>query len=171
MKKLSRKWLILEHYVQTAEVMMDGCTVRVWKPKTMGKLPAINMLDLMKAHRRSFDSYSEGSVVWGTAHPDFGYWDAQVVCCEDPHRKVVDIYICALLMRPFSEEARKHYQDRSGLEAWDRMLLMWDSRQFDAEGGFKPSPYGDLDKAYYHHSYEEVLQVIDKNSDIEDSTM
>ena len=171
MKKLSRKWLILEHYVQTAEVMMDGCTVRVWKPKTMGKLPAIEMLGLMRGHSRRFDTYSGGSVVWGTAHPDFGYWDSQIVCCEDPHRKVVDIYICALLIRPFSEEARKHYAERSGLEAWDRMLLMWDSRQFDAEGGYKPSPSGGIGIDNFPRSAEEILHVINKNEDIEDSTM
>jgi hypothetical protein len=25
-----------------------------------------------------------------------------------------------------------------GLSVWKRLLLMWDSRQFDAEGGYKP---------------------------------
>jgi len=43
-----------------------------------------------------------------------------------------------LLIRPYSEEALNHYGERMGLSVWKRLLLMWDSRQFDAEGGYKP---------------------------------
>ena len=28
--------------------------------------------------------------------------------------------------------------ERIGLDVWERMLLMWDSHNFDAEGGYKP---------------------------------
>ena len=40
MKTFSKEKLILEHYVKTAEEVMGEVTVRVWKPKTMQKLPA-----------------------------------------------------------------------------------------------------------------------------------
>ena len=43
MKTFSKEKLILEHYVKTAEEVMDEVTVRVWKPKTMQKLPAVCM--------------------------------------------------------------------------------------------------------------------------------
>ena len=46
MKTFSKEMLILEHYVKAAEEVMDGCTVRVWKPKTMGDLSAILHLRL-----------------------------------------------------------------------------------------------------------------------------
>jgi len=47
-----------------------------------------------------------------------------------------------LLIRPYSEEALNHYGERMGLSVWKRLLLMWDSRQFDAEGGYKLWPAG-----------------------------
>ena len=136
MKTFSKEKLILEHYVMAAEEVMGEVTVRVWKPKTMGDLSAIDMRSEMQSHRHLVD-YAKG-VFWGTGNPDYGDWDAQLVYCADPHRKVVDIYICALLIRPYSEEALNHYGERMGLSVWKRLLLMWDSRQFDAEGGYKP---------------------------------
>ena len=82
----------------------------------------------------------------------------------------VDIYICALLIRPFSEEARIHYDVRMGLSVWKRLLLMWDSRNFDVEGGYKPSAYGDLPKEKGVRTYEQMLSVMNKWDDIEDTS-
>ena len=53
MKTFSKEKLILEHYVKAAEEVMDEVTVRVWKPKTMQKLPAVCMRGVMQSHRRS----------------------------------------------------------------------------------------------------------------------
>ena len=168
MKTFSKEKLLLEHYVKTAEEVMDDVTVRVWKPKTMQKLPAAYMRALMESHRQS--AYSARGIYWGTSNPDYGFWDAQIVFCADHQHMTVDIYICALLIRPFSEEARIHYDVRMGLSVWKRLLLMWDSRNFDAEGGYKPSAYGDLPKEKGVRTYEQVLSVIDKWDDIEDTS-
>ena len=131
MKTFSKEKLILEHYVKAAEEVMDEVTVRVWKPKTMGDLSAIDLHSEMLSLRRQVYGLSE--VYWGTGNPDYGDWDAQMVYCADPHHMTVDIYICALLIRPFSEEAFNHYGERMGLSVWKRLLLMWDSRNFDAD--------------------------------------
>ena len=131
MKTFSKEKLILEHYVKATEEVMDEVTVRVWKPKTMGDLSAIDLHSEMLSLRRQVYGLSE--VYWGTGNPDYGDWDAQMVYCADPHHMTVDIYICALLIRPFSEEAFNHYGERMGLSVWKRLLLMWDSRNFDAD--------------------------------------
>lgn len=170
MKKLSKKWLILEHYIRTAEIEMNGVIVRVWKPRFMGKLPAIGMRDIMVQAYKAYDIYAHNKVLWGTRHPDYGFWDAQIAICADPHRKCVDVYICALLIRPFSEEAHLHYAERSGLEPMDRLVLMWDSRQFDADGGYSTEGNGSFEAAKSSFSYEDIFQVRDKMSDIEDSS-
>ena len=168
MKKLSKKWLILEHYIQTAEFEKDGITVRLWKPRFMGKLPAIGMRDIMLQACKHCEVYSK--VNWGTRHPDYGFWDAQIAESIDPHRKCVDVYICALLVRPFSEEARKHYAERSGLEPMDRLVLMWDSRQFDADGGYKTDGFGSFEFMKSKRSYEDYFRVMNEYEDIEDSS-
>ena len=96
MKKLSKKWLILEHYVKTAEIDKYGVAVRVWKPRFMGKLPAIGMREIMDQAYKAYDLYARNNkVFWGTRHPDYGYWDAQIAIYADPHRKCVDVFFCA----------------------------------------------------------------------------
>jgi len=168
MKKLSKKWLILDHYVQTAEITMDGVAVRVWKPRFMGKLPALGMRGIMDQAFKNYNYCSK--VTWGTRHPDMGFWDAQIAECFDPHRKCVDIYICAILVRPFSEEARKYYAERSGLEPMDRLVLMWDTRQFDADGGYKTDGHGSFEFIKPNCSYEDFFRVINAYDDIEDTS-
>ena len=168
MKTFSKEKLLLEHYVKTAEEVMDDVTVRVWKPKTMQKLPAAYMRALMESHRQS--ALSARDIYWGTGNPDYGYWDAQIVYCANRRQMTVDIYICALLIRPYSEEAFNHYDERMGLEVWKRLLLMWDSRNFDVEGGYKITPHGDLPKRKGVRTYEQVLSVMNKWDDIEDTS-
>lgn len=169
MKKFSRKWLILEHYKQVAELKKEGVTVRLWKPKTMERLPAYKMKDTMDWYLGIFrERYRwEEKVTWNTDNPDVGLWDAQTVIRYDPRNKSVDIYICALLMRPFSDQARDHYEQRMGLPFMDRLLLMWDSRQFDRDGG-----YNTVNGIVYHDdrntNYESLFIVQNEDEDIED---
>lgn len=169
MKKLSRKWLILEHYVQTAEVVVEGTTIRLWKPKTMGKLPARGMRDMMEGFHYIFN-YPYSKAKWERANPDWGMWDAQIAIYRDPHRNTVDIYICSLLIRPFSEKAYEHYGERMGLEPMDRLLLMWDSRQFDAENNYPPAPTGTISYRNSNYTYEDLFRVINEKEDIEDTS-
>ena len=178
MKHLKRKDLILEHYRPAMKatvidnVTEKEITVRVWKPKTMGKLPAYEMLEMMNHEANRLYQYSRPEIInapkdrgacWVTNNPDHGAWDLQTVIRMDYQKQQVDIYVCALLIRPFSREAMKHYEERMGFDVWDRMLLMWDSRQFDEEGGYKPyagfnfnHPNGD--KRY--KSYDDIYRVI-----------
>lgn len=142
MKKLSRKWLVLDHYRLAIETRFEeyGVTVKVWKPRHMGVLPSYRMRYLMDDCARALHEklvFGLAKSGWGVKNPDWGCWDAQVTVRYDPGRKCADIYICALLCRPFSREAAAYYGERSGLGPEDRMLLMWDSREFDREGGYE----------------------------------
>lgn len=174
MKKLTRKWLILQHYVQTAEEKMDGVTVRVFKPKMMDRLPAFRMRSVMSHYRWEYSNIfrfdGDKRVRWFRGNPDYGLYDAQVVVCYDPHRKCVDIYICALLMRPFSQEAFDHYNLFWSLSPMDLLLLMWDSRQFDLEGEYPVSPAGDISYGPKSLTYEDMFRVINGEEDIIDSS-
>lgn len=188
MKKLKRKDLLLEHYrlaVQakvTDKVTGKDILVRVWKPKTMDRLPAYQLLQTMKYVADDLYQYwdpkriigpKDGGAVWVNGNPDWGAWDAQFTKRMDYRRSQVDIYVCALLVRPFSEEARKHYEERMGLDVWDRMTLMWDSRQYDEEHGCKPA-YGyrfDKKSKSPHKSYDDLYRVINEETDIADGTI
>ena len=187
MKQLKRKDLILEHYVPAMKatvidsVTEKEITVRVWKPKTMGTLPAYDMLTMMTYEADRLWGYAipehfvgpkDKGAVWVTNNPDHGAWDLQTVIRMDYKRQQVDIYVCAMLVRPFSREAADHYEQRMGLEVWDRLLLMWDSRQFDEEGGYKPVAgydfnHPDGDKRY--KSYDDLYRVI-REGDIAEGT-
>lgn len=188
MKQLKRKDLILEHYVPAMKatvidnVTEKEITVRVWKPKTMGTLPAYDMLTMMNYEADRLWGYAipehfvgpkDKGAVWVTNNPDHGAWDLQTVIRMDYKKQQVDIYVCALLVRPFSREAADHYEQRMGFDVWDRLLLMWDSRQFDEEGGYKPVAgydfnHPDGDRRY--KSYDDLYRVINEGSDIAEGT-
>lgn len=188
MKKLKRKDLLLEHYklaVQstvTDNVTKKNILVRVWKPKQMGKLPAYLLLRMMQGVARRLSEYhdpsivigpKDGGAVWVTGNPDYGAWDMQITKRMDYRRNQIDIYVCALLVRPFSEEARKHYKEHMSLDVWDRMTLMWDSRQYDEEHGYKPA-YGylfDTKEDSHYKSYDDLYRVVSENTDIADGTV
>lgn len=187
MKQLKRKDLILEHYIPAMKatvidsVTEKEITVRVWKPKTMGTLPAFMMLAVMRREANCLYQYrnpkefigpKEGGAVWKTGNPDYEAYDMQTVIRMDYKKQQVDIYVCALLVRPFSQEAADHYEQRMGFDVWDRLLLMWDSRQFDDEGGYKPVAgydfnHPDGDRRY--KSYDDLYRVIGED-DIAEGT-
>lgn len=183
MKKLKRKDLILEHYRKAIEATVrdnvtgKDITVRVWKPKSMGKLPAYRMRSLMECKAGDLGFYvnpdeycgpKENGAVWTTGNSDVGVWDMQTACRMDYRKSLVDIYVCALLMRPFSREALQHYDERMGLPVWDRMLLMWDSRQFDEEGGYD-TDYGKIRNWNGRwRGYDDLYRAVDEHGDIEE---
>ena len=185
MKNLKRKDLILEHYKLVIKatvidnVTEKEITVRVHKPKTMGILPAWSMLEMMSNVAHDLFMYhnpkdirgpKDGSAVWITGNPDWGLWDIQTVIRMDYKHQCVDIYICALLMRPFSQEAQDHYEQRMGFDVWDRMLLMWDSRHFDEEGGYERKHIvSQFNKDW--PDYDSLYRVVDEARDIADGTL
>ena len=169
MKKIKMKDIILNHYQKVHEIEMDGYTVRVFKPRTMQQLPAYNM-------RKVIGEYAENArcalrnddkAYWCYGNPDWGMWDALLVRYVDPRHKTLDIYFAAILVRPFSREAYDTYcrMHESIDDVNQRLMLMWDSREFDRIGGYDTS-YGrptNMDEWKYP-----LYHVVNEKDDIED---
>lgn len=171
MKKIKMKDTILSHYQKVHELEMDGLTVRVWKPRTMQQLPAHMMKTWLEFRVRDAVRYMhiEGKSAWHLGNPDYGLWDAQTVYHYDPRRKAFDIYFAALLVRPFSKQAYEYYcqQHDNILDVNQRLMLMWDSREFDRIGGYDTS-YG----AYKDQALVDVVKcrAMSEDEDLEDTS-
>ena len=168
MKKIKMKDTILSHYQKVHEIKMDGYTVQVLKPLTMQKLPAYQMLTwiLHKAEDAIRYMILEQKNDWQLGNPDYGMWDALTVYHYDPRHKTFDIYIAAILVRPFSREAYEYYcrQHENIDDVNQRLMLMWDSRDFDRIGGYDTS-YGrpsNMDK------WDNLYKVDNEDDDVED---
>lgn len=162
---------ILEHYQKVHEMEVDGIAVRVWKPRTMQQLPAHQMLAWIKYRADDAVDYciNEQRNFWYLGNPDYGLWDAQTVYHIDPRHKTFDIYIAAILVRPFSREAYDFYCSRH-TEIDDinqRLMLMWDSREYDRIHGFDTS-YG----AYKNQEEADAImyRVVNEEDDILDTS-
>lgn len=166
MKKIKMKDTILSHYQKVHEIEMDGFTVRVFKPRTMQKLPAHKMLHWIKSRAEDAIRYmkTEGKADWQMGNPDYSIWDAQTVYHYDPSHKTFNIYIAAILVRPFSREAYEFYcrQHDSIDDVNQRLMLMFDSREYDRIHGHDTS-YG----AYENQDEVDAVmyRVTDKESD------
>ena len=169
MKKIKMKDVILEHYQKVHELEMDGITVRVWKPRTTQQLPAYMMMATIQGYiteAKDWFAWNHNKADWFYGNPDWGMWDALLVRYMDARRKTLDIYVAAILIRPFSREAYEWYERHHiGLSQTDRLILMWDSREYDRIHGFDTSygRPGNMDE------WEGVLyKAENKNRDIED---
>ena len=171
MKKIKMKDTILSHYQKVHELEMDGYTVRVFKPRTMQKLPAFRMLEWIKSRAEDAILYmkTEGKADWQMGNPDYSIWDAQTVYHYDPSHKTFNIYIAAILVRPFSREAYDTYcrMHEAVGDVNQRLMLMFDSREYDRIHGFDTS-YG----AYKNQEEADAVmyRVTDKESDIRDTS-
>ncbi|MBR6604801.1 MAG: hypothetical protein IKK92_02855 [Prevotella sp.] len=171
MKKIKMKDTILSHYQKVHELEMDGITVRVFKPRTMQQLPAYRMLRWIK--NRAEDAIDwmkiENTTYWGLGNPDLGMWDAQTVYHYDPRHKAFNIYFTALLVRPFSEQAYSYYNmlHENVDDVNQRLMLMWDSREFDRIGGYDQS-YGTYENQ--DEADAVMYRVVNKESDIRDTS-
>ena len=171
MKKIKMKDTILSHYQKVHELEMDGYTVRVFKPRTMQQLPAHEMLAWIKDRAKDAILYmkEEQKADWRLGNPDYGMWDALTVYHYDPRNKAFNIYIAAILVRPFSREAYENYCSMH--EAVDdvnqRLMLMFDSREFDRIHGHDTS-YG----AYKNQDEADAVmyRVVNKEDDIRDTS-
>ena len=171
MKKIKMKDTILSHYHKVHELEMDGFTVRVFKPRTMQNLPAHEMLSWIKSRAKDAIHYMimEQKADWRLGNPDYGLWDAQTVYHYYPRGKAFNIYIAAILVRPFSREAYETYcRQHEGIdEVNQRLMLMWDSREYDRIHGYDQS-YGsyknqeDVDAIMY--------RVVNEDDDIRDTS-
>jgi hypothetical protein len=171
MKKIKMKDTILSHYQKVHELEMDGYTVRVFKPRTMQQLPAYKMLSWIKSKAEEAIHYmkTEDKADWQFGNPDYGLWDAQTVYHYDPRHKAFNIYIAAILVRPFGREAYECYEQAHADidDVNQRLMLMWDSREFDRIGGFDQS-YG----AYKNQDEADAVmyRVVNKDCDIRDTS-
>ena len=171
MKKIKMKDTILSHYQKVHEIEMDGFTVRVFKPRTMQKLPAHKMLHWIKSRAEDAIRYlkEEQKADWRMGNPDYGLWDAQTVYHYNPSHKTLDIYFAAILVRPFSREAYVTYcrQHESIDDVNQRLMLMFDSREYDRIHGYDTS-FG----AYENQDALDAVmyRVTDKESDIRDTS-
>ena len=162
---------ILSHYQKVHELEMDGFTVRVFKPRTMQKLPAFRMLEWIKSRAEDAICYmkEEQKSDWQMGNPDYSIWDAQTVYHYDPSHKTFNIYIAALLVRPFSREAYDTYcrMHEAVDDVNQRLMLMFDSREYDRIHGFDTS-YG----AYKNQEEADAImyRVVNKEDDILDTT-
>ena len=167
MKKIKMKDTILSHYQKVHEIEMDGYTVRVFKPRTMQQLPSHKMLSWINIRAKDAIHYMkwepEAKAGWRSGNPDYGMWDAQTVYHYDPRNKAFNIYIAALLVRPFSREAYETYCSFDAAFISDinqRLMLMWDSREFDRIGGYdtsygRPGNMDEWEHPLYHVTNEE----------------
>ena len=162
MKKIKMKDIILSHYQKVHELDLHGWAVRVWKPRTMQQLPAYNMRKVIEgyAEEARCTPRDDDKAYWCYGNPDWGMWDALLVRYIDPRRKTLDIYFAAILVRPFSREAYEWYNHyNTGLEQIERLMLMWDSREFDRIGGYdqsygRPSNMDEWECPLYHVTNE-----------------
>jgi len=147
MKELKMKDIVLGHYTNVYETEMDGVTVRVFKPKTMGKLPSYAMqseLDWRVRDAKNWELTERGcrKVQWWLGNPDYGVWDAQIVRRFNPRTMTLDFYFASIIIRPYSRQAYDWYREHSCVgNPVARLALMWDSRNFDRNGGYDTS-YG-----------------------------
>ena len=168
MKKVKMKDIILEHYQKVHELEVDGVTVRVWKPRTMQQLPAY----MMRSNINEFVKLAkhwyciENKAIWDCGCDDWGIYDVKYARYTDPRRKTLDIYVAALLIRPFSREARDWYEQHTyGLSPIERLMLMWDSREYDRIHGFTPIPPANWDE------WKDTLYVVeDEERDLADTS-
>lgn len=174
MKKIKMKDIILNHYQKVHELDLHGWAVRVWKPRTMQQLPAYNMRKVIEGYAKDARCAirDDDKAYWAYGNPDWGMWDALLVRYIDPRRKTMDIYFAAILVRPFSREAYEWYdRHHVGLEKMERLMLMWDSREYDRIHGFDTS-YGAYKKmdgtAEADHDW--IYKVDNEEEDIRDTT-
>ena len=130
---MNTKQIISFYYDKVATKTSGDKVLNIFKAKNMGDLPK-SLLDNY-ANPDCLCSYNPvRGLRYSTGNPDYGEWDAQVVLVR--HGKIVDLYVCAILVRPFSEEAKRKYESMSGQLANRRVALMWDSREYDEIHGY-----------------------------------
>lgn len=131
---MTTKQILSDYYELVATKGYGDRTLNVYKAKGMGELPKSLLDDYAKPECLCGSRPFKG-LRYSTGNPDWGEWDAQVVLVS--HGSVVDLYVCAILARPFSEEARQKYESMMGQLPQKRVALLWDSRDYDEVHGFE----------------------------------
>ncbi len=123
---MTKKEIIDSRYELVAELECDGKKGSVFKAVTMFDLPKSLIEDYAKpAIRHQYKSVNG----WWNHNPDYGEWDAFTI--EHKTEGSLDIYVCAIIVRPFSEEAGRVYENTLTFSPIDRLKLTFDSRVYD----------------------------------------
>lgn len=131
---MTTKQILSDFYDYVVTKMSGERVLNVYKAKGIGELPKSLLDDYAKPESLCVYQPVRG-LRYSTGNPDWGEWDAQVVLVA--HGSVVDLYVCAILVRPFSEEARQKYETMTGQLPQKRVALLWDSREYDEVHGYE----------------------------------
>lgn len=131
---MKAKDIISKNYEIVATKQFGDKVLNIWKPKTMQPLPQSLVDDF--ADESLCSDYPVRGLRYGVGNPDWGEFDALVVIGR--HGWITELYVCSIIVRPFSEEADKYYSEHWPSEPAKRLAVMWDSRNYDKEHGYEP---------------------------------
>ena len=127
---MTTKQILNDCYEHVATKTCGSKVVNVYRATTMQELPKSLIEDYVDPLRLCPDKPFKGLRL-NTASRGCAEWDAQVLLAV--HGSIVDMYVCAILVRPCTKEAEKYYNGMKGKKAHERAGMMWDSRNFDSE--------------------------------------
>ena len=82
-----------------------GCMIRVFnRNEGIGDIPS----ELIDYIYQSYAINSQGDIHWTKGNCDLGLFDAVMVI--NSSTKIVNVFICGILRRPFSDEDQKEYE-------------------------------------------------------------
>jgi len=112
----------------------EGFFLKVFKPIDMKPLP-IGAFEYLLGTLDTFiscDDIAGSDDGWFSSNYDAGYFDMVYLTHSIPHQGVV-VYVSAIVVRPFSEEAEQIYEKAYSLcnNPRDILSLRFDSREYD----------------------------------------
>lgn len=108
---------------------IDGVEISIYKPIDMMTLKPAIVERIRYCSFTNMPNIVSGGKNWNANNIDNGNFDAMLVACISQKR--VEIYICSLLCRPFSDDAQKLYESLFDLSLLDRLNTRFDSRVYD----------------------------------------
>lgn len=127
---MTTKQILNDCYELVATKTCGSKVVNVYRATTMQELPKSLIEDYADPLQLCPDKPFKGLRL-DAASRGCAEWDAQVLLAV--HGSIVDMYVCAILVRPCTKEAEKYYNGMKGKKAHERAGMMWDSRNFDRE--------------------------------------
>ena len=118
---MTRKEIIESRYELREQRKFGNYTLRVFAHKGMGNLPS-----KLVSHYSDYWHYC--GTGWYRSNPDFGRYDVTAVVQRTA--KCCNVYVCGILVRPFTEGERLKYESEclkfQGVT--DRLMAFFDNR-------------------------------------------
>ena len=108
---------------------IDSVDVCIYKPIDMMTLKPAIVERIRYCSFINMPNIVSSGKNWSVNNVDNGNFDAMLVACVS--KKRVEIFICSLLCRPFSDDAQKIYESLFDLPLLDRLNTRFDSRVYD----------------------------------------